>query len=237
MTTQELAEWSGRSEAYIKKNKKQWCENHLKIYAEYELYRGGVVILKIKNSTFLSSGLQEVRKKYRKYWGYDDQNIDTNTACWVKMSSDMVNEIKYETGRNYVSKCRREDYGVARKKNKYDGAKGHCNYIFCKSIDKKPVLFTDEELKIKAELSRLYLKTNEEDEMEKQALTAEYRRGELSEEEYANAISDLIASDRGWLKFQEELEKAIGCNTDFFIEVVDDAIKHMALDEEETFEF
>lgn len=237
MTTQELAEWCGRSESYIKKNKKAWCKNNLTIYADYELYRGGVIITNIISPIFMSSGFQEVKDKYRKYWGYGDLAIDTNTSCWVKMSADMVNEIKYDTGRKYVGQCRREDYGVARKKNKYDGQKGYCHYIFCKSIDGEPALFTEEELEIKAKLSNLYLKSNEEDEAEKQALTAEYKRGEITEIEYAEAISNLIASDKGWLKFQEELEKAIGCETDFFIEVVDDAIKYAELESKEEFAF
>ena len=230
MTTKELAEWSGRSESYLTKNKKQWCENNLNIYADYELCRGGVIITAIKNPVFLSSGLQEVRDKYRKYWGYDGLNIDTNTKCWMKMSEDMVNKLQYKTGRNYVSQCRREDYGVARKHKKYEGSKGYCHYIFCKSVDGQPVLFTEEELKIKAELSAIYLKSNEQDEIEKQALTAEYKRGELTHEEYAYAIAELISTDKGWTVFQEKLNEALGCDTDFFIEVIDDAIKHSDLD-------
>lgn len=237
MTTQELADWSGRSVKYLSDHKKRWCKTNLSKYAEYELTHGGVIITNIINPVFMSSGLQEVRKKYRKYWGYGDLAIDTNTSCWVKMSADMVNEIKYDTGRKYVGQCRREDYGVARKRNKYDGKKGSCHYIFCKSINGEPALFTEEELEIKSKLSKLYLKTDEEDEAEKQALTAEYKRGEINEEEYAEAISDLIANDKGWLKFQEELEKAIGCSTDFFIEVEDDAIKHIELNKEEGFDF
>ena len=185
----------------------------------------------------MSSGFQEVKNKYRKYWGYGDLAIDTNTSCWVKMSADMENKIKYDTGRKYVGRCRREDYGVARKRNKYDGEKGYCHYIFCKSIDGEPALFTEEELEIKAKLSNLYLRSDEEDEAEKQALTAEYKRGEITEIEYAEAISNLIANDKKWLKFQEELEKAIGCETDFFIEVVDDAIKYAELEAEKEFDF
>lgn len=226
MTTKELADWANRSELYIQKNKKQWCDNNLSIYADYELCRGGVKITAIKNPVFLSSGLQEVRDKYRKYWGYGDLSIDTNTQCWVKLSADMVNKLQYETGRNYVSKCRREEYGVARKCNKYDGSKGYCHYIFCKSINGKPVLFTEEELKIKSDLSKQYLKSDEQDEMEKQALTADYKRGEISQEEYAESIANLISNDKGWVTFQEKLNEALGCETDFFIEVIDDAIKH-----------
>ena len=225
MSTQELAEWSGRTVAYITKNKKKWCANNLAEYADYELYHGGVNILKIKNPIFASSGLQEVRDKYRKYWGYNNMPIDTNTKCWIKLSSEMVNEIKFETGRRYVGQCRREDYGVARKHNKYDGSKGHCNYIFCKSIQDQPVLFTEEELKIKAELSKKYLRSNEEEEMERQALTRDYKRGDITQEEYAEAMAELVSTNRGWIEFQTALEEAIGCSTDFFIEVVDDAIK------------
>jgi hypothetical protein len=137
----------------------------------------------------------------------------------------MVNDIKFETGRRYVGQCRREDYGVARKHNKYDGKKGHCLYIFCKNINDKPVLFSDEELKIKAELAKKYLRSNEEEEIERQALTKEYKRGDISHEDYAEAMAELISMNKGWIEFQEALEKAIGCPTDFFIEVIDNAIK------------
>lgn len=225
MTTKELADWSGRSEAYLVKNKKSWCDKNLVIYADYELTRGGVNIISIKNPVFLSSGYQEVKEKYRKYWGYEGLNADTSVQCWIKLSADMINEVQFETGRDYVGRCRREEYGVARRRNKREGTMGSCHYIFCKSIDNRPCLFTEEEIKIKNELSQKYLKTNEEDEIERQALTRDYKRGELTDEEYAIAIAELISADRGWVVFQSELNKALGCETDFFIEVIDDAIK------------
>ena len=227
MTTKELAEWCNRSESYIIKNKKNWCEKNLTIYASYSLTRGGVIIKEIKNPIFLSSGLQEVREKYRKYWGYENLNVDTNTQCWIKLSKNMVNKIEFKTGRNYVCQCRREDYGVARKKNKYTGKRGYCHYIFCKSINDQPCPFTEEEIQIKNKLAQKYLKTNEQDEIEKQALTQEFIRGELSSEEYATIIAELTTNDRGWSIFQTELNKALGCETDFFIQIVDDAIKYV----------
>ena len=226
MTTEELAIWADKSSKYLADHKKLWCENNLKIYADYELCRGGVIIKNIKHPFFLSSGLQEVREKYRKYWGYDDLSIDTNTKCWIKMSADMVNQIKADTGKKYVGQCRREDYGVARRNNKYTGKKGSCHYIFCKNIDGQPALFTEDELRIKTELWNKHMKTNEQDEIEKRALTAEYQRGEITDEEYAQTMANLITNDKGWCAFQDALEKAIGCPTDFFIEVVDDAIKY-----------
>ena len=201
MTTQELAEWAGKSAKYIADHKKKWCNTNLTKYAEYELIHGGVNIISIKQSIFITSGLQEVRDKWRQYWGYDNIPIDTNTKCWMKLSSEMVNEVKFETGRRYVGQCRRENYGVARKHNKYDGIKGHCNYIFCKSINDKPVLFTEEELKLKTELANKYLKSNEQEEAERQALTKEYRRGDISQEEYAEAMAELTANNRGWIEF------------------------------------
>ena len=225
MTTEELAEWAGRSINHIQKNKKQWCEKHLSQYADYKLYRGGVTILDIKQSVFMSSGLQEVRDKWRQHWGYDNLPVDTNTRCWTKLSSEMVNNIKFETGQKYVSLCRREDYGVARKKNKYDGSKGHCHYIYCKDVDGQPVLFTDEELKIKAELWKKYMRSEEQDEIERQALTKDYKNGEITQDEYANAIAELTLANKGWFEFQTAFEEIIGCPTDFFIEIVDDAVK------------
>ena len=240
MTTQELADWAGKSVKYLSDHKKKWCQANLDKYAVYELTHGGVIIKEIKTPVFITSGLQEVRERYRQYWGYNNLPIDTNTKCWRKLSLDMVNKVTYETGRRYVGQCRREDYGVARKTNKYTGSKGECHYIFCKSIDEQPVLFTEEELKIKAELWKKHMTNiDEADAIERQALTKSYQKGEIDANEYAEAMAYINTHDRNWITFQIELEEALGCQTDFYIEIIDDAIKHkdLELKNDKHFEF
>lgn len=228
MTTDELAEWADRSSRYLQDHKKKWCEKNLQKYADYDLVRGGVCITKIYNPIFQSSGLQEVRQKYLTYWGKDGLKIDSTGNCWDKLSPHMVNELKDKTGCRYIGLCRREDFGVARKTNKYKGRKGECHYVFCKRINNEPVLFTEEEYRIKDELAKKYLKkVTEEDSVEVQALAKDYKNGEITAEEYAEIMAEIVSHDYSWFKFQTALEEAIGCETDFFIEIQEDIIIQM----------
>ena len=227
MSTEELAAWSGRSVAHMKKNKKQWCANNLVIYADYELTRGGVNILKIKNKVFYSSGYQEVKTKWRGHYGYDGVPLDSCVKCWEKLSENMTTKLKDVTGISYVGQCRREAYGVARRDNKYDGHSGYCHFVYCKEVDDKPVLFTSAEEKIKKELQKKYFSTEEQakEKEYRKALLQSYKKGEIDKEEYIAAIFDLDDNDAAWLSFQEEFEKRIGYPTAFYVYVVDDAIK------------
>lgn len=227
MSVAEIAEWSGRAVKYISDHKKKWCQKNLQNYADYELVHGGVNIIKIHKPIFQSSGLQEVRQKYLTYWGKDQMRIDSNKECWRKLSSHMTHELKNSTGYQYVSLCRREDFGVARKTNKYKGKKGSCRYVFCKKVNNEPVLFTEEEYRIKSELAKRYLKSTEENNVEMQALAKEYKNGEITAEEYAEVTSEIVSHDYGWIEFQTALEEAIGCETDFFIEIEEDVIIQM----------
>lgn len=53
-----------------------------------------------------------------------------------------------------------------------------------------------------------------------QALLADFKRGDLSKEEYQEAITDLLETDYGWNTFQCELNKALNCYTDFRVELL-----------------
>lgn len=56
MTNQELAEWAGLKEDYIRKHKKNWCNKQLVKYATYEVVRGGVNINSIIDPIYSSTG-------------------------------------------------------------------------------------------------------------------------------------------------------------------------------------
>ena len=226
MTIKELAEWSGRSEKYLSDSKKKWCQTILSNYADYELVRGGVNIKCIFNPIFQGSGFKEVQTKYLDYWGNENIKADTNTNCWQKMKDDMKNKITNSTGSKYVGQCRREDFGIAFKNRRREGKRGNCHYVYCKSINGQAVPFNDEELQIKKKLSEIYLCRNkEEDLIEMQALFRDYKNGDISEKVYLECIEAITVDNRDWNEFRYEFEKAIGCDTDFFIEIVEDGIK------------
>ena len=56
-------------------------------------------------------------------------------------------------------------------------------------------------------------------------------------EEYMEAMTDMLITDKSWLGFQNSLEEAIGCDTDFFIEIIDNGIKIYELECVDDFDF
>lgn len=237
MSIEEISEWAGRSSSYITKNKKAWCKNQLSKYAEYKLVRGGVIISKIINPCYNTSGRKEVEEKYYEYWGTENFKVDTNINCWRKMATGMKNQLAESTGTAYVGACRREDYGVAQKRRRREGKRGYCQYVFCKSIEGQAVPFTPEEEEIKKKLSAKYFSNREEEVIEMQALLSDYQKGGISKEEYMEAMTDMLITDKSWLGFQNSLEEAIGCDTDFFIEIIDNGIKIYELECVDDFDF
>ena len=230
MTDEEIAEWCGKTVVTFKRNRKRWCTNILSKYAKFEIVNKGINIIEIKDPIFLSSGRKEVAEKWRDCWGYDNSSIDTNSACWSKLKSQMINNLSDSTGRSYISNFKCEEYGVAYKRRKRDGTKGYCHFVFCKIVDGIPQHFTDEELKIKKELEDKHLTNSQQQQYDMQALLAALRLGEITNTEYQEAITELIETDTGWSAFQEALEEAIGYPVDFRTELVDDAIKHHMLE-------
>lgn len=223
MTDEEMAVWCGKSLASYKKNRKRWAETKLINYATYELQRGGINILSIKDPIYSASGRKEIADKWEPYWGYGDFKVDTNKDCWFKLKPQLTNTVSDSTGQKYISEVKCESYGVAYKKRKREGSKGYCHYVFCKLVDGKPQPFTEKDLVIKAELEKKYLKDQTQQTYELQALLADFKRGELSKEDYQEAVTDLLETDYGWDAFQTELNKALGCETDFRVKLVDRA--------------
>lgn len=231
----EMAEWCDKSLDTFKKNRKRWSETKLVRYADFELKRGGIEILKVKDPVYNQSGFKEVQNKWRPYWGYNGLSIDSSKACWNKLKPNLTTELSDRTGQVYISKIKCEDYGVPFKKNKREGKKGHCNYVFCKIVNGIPEPFTEEEEKIKKELENKYLKTWKQCTYDIQALAAALKQNEISEEEYFEMLNVVIETKYGWEQFQTALEEAIGYPTDFRQELIDDVIKQM--NENESFDF
>lgn len=227
MSIQELAQWSNRSEKYLSKNKKDWCEKNLTKHAIYNLVRGGVEITKIIDPIFCASGKKEVEELFDSCYGTPDLKADTNVNAWCKIKQNMtLNLLKDSTGYNYTCQTRRERYGIPFKNRKRDGLYGYCQYIFCKILPNgEAALFTEEELKIKKELSQKYLSSREEQIIQLRAVKASYEAKEITKEEYDEIVAEAISDDLGWEYFQSALEKAIDCKTDFRTLLIDDAIK------------
>lgn len=232
MSTDELAQWASLSTAHMTKNKKAWCEKHLKKYADFELVRGGIKILHIYHAVYETSGKKEVAKKYRSCWGNGTDLIDSNVNCWRKLKPDMINSLSDETGQKYVSEGRIDDYGIAIRNKKRDGRLGYCEYRLCKIIDNNAYLFTDEEEKKRQELRKKYLSNRAEEAEELQKFAKAYRDGEITQEEYAQIMVEWTTIDKGWMAFQKEFEDYLGHKIDWRIIIHDDIIKHMALTED-----
>lgn len=218
-----MAEWCNKSLASYKKNRKRWAETKLAKYADYQLQRGGIEILSVKDPIYSPSGRKEVKEKWRSCWGNNGFDADTNKDCWQKLKPELINTISDSTGYRYLSEAKCEQYGVAYRRRAREGTKGSSRYVFCKIIDGIPVPFADEDLKIKAELEKKYLKTSTDQIYELQALAADYKRGEITSEEYSEALTEIIDCDYGWEPFQRELNKQLGCYTDFRVLIEDRA--------------
>lgn len=220
MTTAELAEWAGISVSGLEKHKKSWCEKNLHKYAEYELKRGGVVIKNIYEPIYLGSGFKEVQNKYEEYYGHDDVKADTARNCWNKLEPHMNNKIADTTGVSYVGKARIQDYGTARKNKKRAGIKGDCHFVFGKIVKGEFYPFTDEEIAIKKDLSKKYFNNLKMEAIEdQQALNWALKHKEITVEEYAIQMQEILDKDVNWIDFQLALEKAIGAKTDFRIQL------------------
>lgn len=187
-TFAEIAEWAKISETYLKKHKKAWCEKHLSQYAEYELIKGGVNILSVINPYYKSSARKDIKTNYKKYYGIPGFPVDTNTNCYRKMNAEKSYPIKKQTGINYIGEALREEFGIPYKGRKRRGTLGECYYIFCKIVNNEFQPFTEEEEKIKNRLYHKYFSIKEQDLCYLKGLTEDYKRNEITKEEYAEAV-------------------------------------------------
>lgn len=235
ISDEEMASWCGKTLESYKKNRKRWCENTLTKFAEFKLVKGGVIINKIIEPIFSKSVRQEVKKKWRNYWGYNGNDLDSNKECWNKMKPAINSPLPSDkTGASYVSTFKCEEYGSARRNHKRKGRLGECKYTFCIILNGIPTEFDEQDCQIKKQLENKYLDTTyKEQKYETRALYSEYKRGELSKEEYEQALSELVETDLGWNIFEQEFNKALrekyktNCLfVDFRQQLVDDAIKH-----------
>ena len=242
---EEMADWCGKTMHAYKKNRKRWAENTLINFATFEIIKGGINILSIKEPIYSRSARQEVKKKWKSYWGYNGNNLDSNKECWNKMKPAITSPLPSDkTGASYVSYWKCEDYGSARTGHKREGRLGSCKYTFCIILKGIPTKFDEQDYKIKFDLEEKYLNVSyKEQKYEMQALYSEYKRGEITKEEYEESLKYVVETDLGWKQFQEKLEKALQekYNTqdlyvDFRQEIIGNGIKIFA-EKQKEFDF
>lgn len=208
MSDEEMADWCGKKLTTYKNKRKRWSETVLKKFAEYELTKGGTNILKIYDPIFNPSLKQEVGNKWQDSWGYDGNLLDTNTNCWYKLKPQLTNSTNNDkTGIGYISFWKCAQFGSARRGHKRDGELGSCRYVFCVIVNGKPQEFSVADLEEKARLEEKYLNpTYKGQKYEMRALYADYKRGELTQEEYEESLNDIVEMDLGWQQFEEAFD-------------------------------
>lgn len=209
MSDEEMADWCGKKLSTYKNKRKRWSETVLKKFAEYELTKGGTNILKIYDPIFNPSLKQEVGTKWKNSWGYDGNLLDTNTDCWYKLKPQLTNSTNNDrTGISYISYWKCAQFGSARRGHKREGILGSCRYIYCVIVNGKPQKFSAADLEEKARLEEQYLNpTYKGQKYEMRALYADYKRGELTQEEYEESLNDIVEMDLGWQQFEQAFDK------------------------------
>ena len=213
MSTEELAEWSDKSPSYLSSKKKSWCQKHLSEYADYQLCRNGVEILKIYNPIFNTPAKKQVTELFDSCWGSPKNKLDRCKNASEKIYRAMKNpNVKEETVYSYTCEEKRTRYGVPKKRG---GTHGDSRWVFCKIVNGRYEFFTPEEEAIKKELMKKYLASREEQVLEMRAAKADYEREEITKEEYQQIVDNILTTDTGWDEFIQNFEKAIGYRTDF----------------------
>lgn len=218
MSIEELAEWGGVSTHYMGKNKKAWCNKHLSKKATYNLIRGGVEILSIKDPLFNTSVKKKVQCEFDANWGYGNYKVDTCVNAANKIYESLNDpSINSNTVYGYTCATKREWYGIPKKQPK--GTKGLSRWVYAKKINGCPQPFTEEEEQIKRNLMKQYLHTGEWQIVELQAAKASLKAGEINQEEYITIVGEITEQESGWLEFENAFQSAIGCAVGFFTEL------------------
>lgn len=235
ISDEDMADWCGKELKNYKNKRTRWFRTVLVKYAKFNVVPGGVEILEIYDPIFNPSLKKEVGDKWEQYWGYEPNvYLDTNTACWNKLKKHLTftKEPKDSTGKSYISRCKCEDYGVARRDKQRRGKNGYCKYTYCVVIDGVPHHFSQKDIEVKAKLEDEFLKpTYKGQKYEMRALYVDYKRGDLSQREYEEALNGVVEKDLGWEEFEnvlnEYLKEEYGetAHADFYQELVKDRNK------------
>ena len=133
MSNNDIATWAQISSSYFIKNRKTWCQKQLTRYAEYELKKGGVEILKIIKPVYNTTLKSKVENNFDTCYGNGKNKVDRCKNVSEKIRKKLNDpDINNNTLYQYVCSIKREWYGVPKNR---DGIKGHCKFILCKIVD------------------------------------------------------------------------------------------------------
>lgn len=206
MTNKELAQWFGISTQTMTRRKKDKLEE-LKLFAHFEEVYGGVNILEVMEPVYekkKSKNFQIVELAFDKEWAKNGLDTCSNVALKIK---DKHNELSIAntTAAKYALQVRNNKYGKP--------FEGGCEYLWCKVerlANGIAILteFTEEEIKIKDELMRIYFKGDTEKEI---IISQMVQEGELSKDEAYDLLIEIKnLTNTGFLGFKRALESKIG---------------------------
>lgn len=247
MSDEDMADWCDKDLKNFKAHKSRWSSTQLIKFCEFEIIKGkGYNITKIMDPIYHSSAKKEVKDKWYNYWGYNGNKLDSNKECFLKLkASGLTNPISDSAGFCYTSGSKCEGFGSARRNcKKRRGTRGYCKYTYCIIVNGVPQHFDDSDYHVKSELEDKYLGTTyKEQKYEMHALYSEYKRGELTKEEYEESLDFLVEFDLGWNEyeqaFNEYLKEKYGdeAYADFRQELVEDTMVAPPSPKEGKFDF
>lgn len=205
MSNKEIADWGGITEAYFSKHRKSWCEKVLSKYAEYELKRGYVNIIKVINPIRSPKVKKQIEKNWDKCWGTEDFPVDTCKRAAMKMQPliKFENTIKPDTFYNAVCATKRDLFGVPKKRGDRWGTS---KWIFCKvrTDTNEACPFTDDEQDMKKKLQERYFGNGYEKYEELKAARIALKRKEITKEDYEKVLEVILDYDKDWCRFEED---------------------------------
>lgn len=213
MSNEELGAWFGVKVGTFKNQKKKKLEE-LKMFADFYLDKGKVIITEIYDPIYSkkqSETMKKVVDKIDMVWSEDGldscSRVGSEIYELLKQEDSTFNKAE-STVVKYTAKGRNELYGVPFVGN---GKIGSCIYIWCKrNKDTGEYSFlTEEEQMIKQQLQTKYFG----DATEKQILVkGMVESGEIRKEDAWQVLEDMTNMGTGnFMMFLKEIQRILGC--------------------------
>lgn len=214
MTYKELSEWFGlnpRTLSTSTEKAKAKKMEILKTFADYHI-EGKTIFIDEVRIPIYNKAYHAIKNNYEDFWGkHESEYCKKNKVDTCSNVADKILEkfpevkaqIKFNTAKVYVSKAKVEDYGRTYRKGEI-GKKGICESIWMNENGTRPL--TDEEMEIFKNCAR---KVFESLNLDLIALYEEFKRGEITEEEYKRTKMNWELDDT-YKEFMGEVSSALG---------------------------
>lgn len=216
-TNQEIADWFGIKISSFKMAK----EKKLKIleeYAEFEILRGKINILKIKDEERIyyikGKDREIIKENFEKTWNPAGYDTAKRVSAVIYTNNKDKLSIKPSTAYHYTCDTRRELFGSPKTRER--GSIGFCRFALCKAIEGEiyPIPLTEKEAELKRDLAKKYLVGLTDTEIKDVDVEIEMMiaEGTLKKEEawdYRQKFIDGFTAEQ-YIKFKAELESQIG---------------------------